>query len=103
MSLSPQQFAATRREIKANFDLTGLTKAQVAHDLHISLAKLDKLFALTQRSYNDPFIFRDYLREKVIAAGHTPIPFSAMGNDVHTYWFLDSDIIARREMTPGDD
>lgn len=103
MSLTPQQFEDTRREIWANFKLTGLTKEQVASDLNISLVKLDKLFALSQKSYNDPFIFRDYLREKVIEAGKKPIPFSAMGEDVHNYWFLDSEIIAKRQMTAVDD
>ncbi|WP_318765029.1 DUF2316 family protein [Lactiplantibacillus carotarum] len=103
MSLTPEQFEQTRQEIQANFKLTGLSKEQIASDLRISRVKLDRLFELSQRSYNDPFIFRDYLREKVVAAGHQPVPFSAMGEDVHHYWFLDPDIIERREMTPGDD
>lgn len=102
MSLTPQQFADTRQEIKANFDLTGLTKEQVASDLNISMVKLNRLFELSQQSYNDPFIFRDYLIEKVLEAGKKPIPFSAMGKDVHSYWFLDPEIIESRQMTPGD-
>lgn len=102
MSLNAQQMQATRDELQANFALTGLTKAQVADDLGISSTKLDHLFDLTQQSLNDPWILRNYLIEKVEADGKTPVPFTALSGDWHRYWFLNSAVIDRREMSAGD-
>lgn len=81
MSLNPEQMAATRHELQANFELTGLTKQQVAADLKISLTKLDHLFALTQQSLNDPWILRNYLLDQVKTQGKTPVPFTALSGD----------------------
>ena len=103
MSLNPQQRANTKHELQANFELTGLTKKEVASDLHISLFKLNHLFDLTQQSLSDPWILRNYLLEKVEAAGEQPIPFSALDGDWHRHWFLDVDAIDAARMTPGDD
>lgn len=102
MSLNPQQMDATRAELAQNFALTGLTKDQVAEDLHISRTKLDHLFSLTQQSLNDPWILRNYLLEKVNEAGKTPVTFTALKGDWHQYWFLDSRTIDAKAMTPGD-
>lgn len=102
MSLNPEQMAATRRELQANFELTGLTKAQVAAALHISETKLDHLFTLTQQSLNDPWILRNYLLDQVKAQGKTPVPFTALSGDWHRHWFLDAAAIDQRRMSPGD-
>ena len=37
MSLNPTQMKNTRKELKENFEISGLTKEQVASDLNISL------------------------------------------------------------------
>ncbi|WP_461212798.1 DUF2316 family protein [Lacticaseibacillus sp. GG6-2] len=103
MSLNPQQIADTIAEFDANLKLSGLTKQQVASDLHISLTKLEHLLNLTQQSLNDPWILRNYLIEKVQAAGKEPVPFTALRGDWHHYWFLDSGTIDRREFSYGDD
>lgn len=102
MSLNAQQLAATRQELHANFILTGLTKEQVAADLQISLTKLDHLFTLTQQSLNDPWILRNYLLERVAAIGQDPVSFTALSGDWHRHWFLDSEVIDRREMSAGN-
>jgi len=102
MTLNAQQMQATRDELQANFALTGLTKQQVARDLQISETKLNHLFDLTQQSLSDPWILRNYLIEKVEAAGKTPVPFTALGGDWHRHWFLDTNAIDNAQMTPGD-
>lgn len=102
MSLTPDQMAATRHELAANFALTGLTKGQVAAALNISTAKLDHLFTLTQQSLNDPWILRNYLLAQVQAQGKTPVPFTALKGDWHHYWFLDAAAIDQQQMSPGD-
>jgi len=102
MSLNPQQMAATRQELQKNFELTGLSKQQVAKDLQISPVKLERLFELAQRSLEDPWILRNYLIAKVEAVGKTPIPFTALSGDWHRHWFLNSDVIDRQQMSAGD-
>ncbi|WP_155287294.1 DUF2316 family protein [Lacticaseibacillus zhaodongensis] len=102
MSLNPQQMQNTRNELQANFERTGLSKEQVASDLHISMAKLDRLFSLDQQSLNDPWILRNYLLEKVAANGQDPVPFTALSGDWHRHWFLNSDLIDNRQMSAGD-
>lgn len=61
MTLNPHQIKNTQNELQQNFELSGLTREQVASDLHISLTKLNHLFTLTQSSLNDPWILRNYL------------------------------------------
>ncbi|WP_048001036.1 DUF2316 family protein [Lactiplantibacillus herbarum] len=102
MSLNPQQMVATRQELQENFMLTGLSKEQVANDLQISMVKLERLFALTQQSLEDPWILRNYLIEKVEEAGQTPVPFTALRGDWHRHWFLNSNVIDRQAMSAGD-
>lgn len=102
MSLNPQQVKNTINELHENFVRTGLTKAQVATDLHISLTKLDRLFTLTQSSLDDPWILRNYLIKKVKENGQEPVAFTALVGDWHQYWFLNSRAIDQRELTAGD-
>lgn len=103
MSLNQQQITNTINELQANFERSGLTKDQVAKDLHISLSKLNRLMSLTQNSLNDPWILRNYLIDKVKGNGQEPIPFTALVGDWHRYWFLDSHAIDQRKITAGDD
>lgn len=103
MTLNQQQITNTIAEFQENFKRSGLTKAQVATDLHISPVKLDHLMHLTQQSLSDPWILRNYLIEKVQANQQQPVPFTALVGDWHQYWFLDTAAIDQRRMTPGDD
>ena len=102
MSLNPQQITNTKNELQANFDLSGLTRKQVASDLQISLTKLDHLMTLTQESLNDPWILRNYLIERVEAKGEKPVPFTALTGDWHRHWFLNSQTIEKAVMSLGD-
>lgn len=95
MSLNPLQIHKTKKEFSQNFDLTGLSKEQVAQDLNISISTLENLLELKIQSINDPWILRNYLLEKVEKAGNEPVRFTALAGDWHNYWFLNADIIDR--------
>lgn len=99
---NPNQITDTINELQANFDLTGLTKEQIASDLDISLIKLDHLMTLTQQSLDDPWILRNYLIEKVELQGKHSVAFTALSGDWHRHWFLNSRAIDARKMSPGD-
>ena len=46
MSLNPLQMHNTKKELRKNFELTRLSKSEVATDLKISEVKLEKIFNL---------------------------------------------------------
>ena len=46
MSLNPLQMHNTKKELRQNFELTGLSKSEIANDLKISEVKLEKIFKL---------------------------------------------------------
>lgn len=102
MSLNPLQIQHTKKELRKNFELTGLSKSEIASDLKISEVKLEKIFNLKQRRLEDPWILRNYLLEKVEETGQQPVPFTALAGDWHRHWFLDSNLIDQRQMSEGD-
>lgn len=102
MSLNPLQIQHTKKELRKNFELTGLGKSEIANDLKISEVKLEKIFNLKQRRLEDPWILRNYLLEKVEKTGQQPVPFTALAGDWHRHWFLDSNLIDQRQMSEGD-
>ncbi len=102
MSLNPLQIQHTKKELRKNFELTGLSKSEIANDLKISEVKLEKIFNLKQRTLEDPWILRNYLLEKVKKTGQQPVPFTALAGDWHRHWFLDSNLIDQRQMSEGD-
>lgn len=53
MSLNPLQMHNTKKELRKNFELTRLSKSEVATDLKISEVKLEKIFNLKQRTLED--------------------------------------------------
>ena len=65
MSLNPLQMHNTKKELRKNFELTGLSKSEIANDLKISEVNLEKIFNLKQRTLEDTWILRNYLLEKV--------------------------------------
>ncbi len=47
----------TKKELRKNFELTRLSKSEVATDLKISEVKLEKIFNLKQRTLEDTWIY----------------------------------------------
>lgn len=102
MTLNPAQIKATQNELAQNFALSGLTKEQVCTELNISSSKCDHVMNLNQQALEDPWIMKNFLIEKVKAAGKQPVPFTALSGDYHRHWFLNSKIIESGQMTAGD-
>ena len=102
MSLNPLQMHNTKKELRQNFELTWLSKSEIANDLKISEVKLEKIFKLKQRTLEDTWILRNYLLEKVENAGQEPVPFTALAGDWHRHWFLNADLIDHQQMSKGD-
>ena len=70
----------TKKELRKNFELTRLSKSEVATDLKISEVKL----------------------EKIEKTGQQPAPFTALSGDWHRHWFLNSNLIDQQQMSKGD-
>ena len=90
MSLTKKQEDDTRRELKENFEKAGVTIRQVADDLGTTDNYIETIFRLDNSCHDDTWILKNYLIEKVIEAGKTPTPFTALGGDYHDIWFLNS-------------
>lgn len=93
MSLTMKQQDDTRRELKENFEKSGLTAEEVAADLATTPAYIEQILRLEPRSYDDTWILRNYLYEKVRAAGKTPTEFTALKGSHRNYWFLNAGYI----------
>lgn len=79
MSLTPDQIARTRGELRENLELTGLSEDQVTADLQWPVQRLQA--ALHVGGHTDPvdvWELRDYLERAVLDAGASPVPFSTL-------------------------
>ena len=93
MSLSEKQKDDTRKELKENFDKSGVNIQQVAADLGTTEAYIEQLMRLEPKKLEDTWILKNYLIEKVMEAGKTPTAFTALGGNYKVIWFLDADYI----------
>ena len=93
MSLSAKQKEDTRRELKENFDKSGVDIHKVAADLGTTEDYIEQLLRLEPKRLEDTWILKNYLLDKVGEAGKTPTKFTALGGDYRIIWFLDSDYI----------
>ena len=90
MSLSKSQLKATENELRENLEKSGLTVEQVAKDLGTDPDYIRQLLRVEPRRYEDTWILKNYLCEKVKEVGKTPTPFTALAGDYHVIWFLDA-------------
>ena len=90
MSLTAKQEEDTRRELKENFDKAGVTIHEIAADLGTTDDYIEQLMRLEPRRYEDTWILKNYLTDKVKEAGKTPTAFTALGGNHHIIWFLNS-------------
>ena len=93
MSLSAKQKDDTRRELKENFDLAGVSVQQVARDLGTTEEYIMQLMQLEPKRLEDTWILKNYLIEKIKKTGGTPIAFTALGGDYHVISFLNPEYI----------
>ncbi len=93
MSLTYQQQEDTRRELRENFEKAGVTVQQTAADLGTTPEYIEQLLRLEPNRYEDTWILKNYLIEKVREAGKKPTKFTALGGNYKVIWFLDSKYI----------
>ena len=98
MSLTKKQLNDTGRELRENLDKSGLSIEQVAADLATSSEYIEQLLRLEPRRYEDTWILKNYLLDKVREAGKTPTEFTALAGDYRIIWFLDADYIDRKKI-----
>lgn len=102
MSLTIKQQDDTRRELRENFEKSGLAVEEVAADLATTPEYIEQLFRLESKSHDHTWILRNYLYEKVKAGGKTPTEFTALKGSHRNHWFLNADVIERGKiMYPG--
>ncbi|MDA3965197.1 DUF2316 family protein [Enterococcus thailandicus] len=99
MSLTKQQQINTLNEFQENFALLGSSTQEIADELRTSPEKVEAILLLQPATIEEPWILKNYLIEKLIEQGKTPIPFSALIGDYHDYWFLDTRKIEKRILT----
>ena len=99
MSLTAEEQQRTCAELRANLALTGLADADVAAVLGFSAGQLAETLALGRASQPaDVWLVRDYLEQRVLASGRTPVPFTVLteqSRQLAAGWF-------RLRQAPGD-
>ena len=93
MSLSAKQMDDTRRELRENLDKAGVEIQEIATELGTTQEYIMQLLRLEPKRYEDTWILKNYLIEKVKKAGKTPTAFTALGGDYHVIRFLDAKYI----------
>ena len=93
MSLTAKQEEDTRRELRDNWEKAGVSIKQIASDLGTTEDYIEQLFRLEPRRYEDTWILKNYLIDKVREAGNKPTKFTALGGNHHIIWFLNSSYI----------
>lgn len=79
MSLNEAQIEHTSRELYANFELAGLTPAEVQADLHFTERQLEETLEVTPESRpGDVWLLRDYLEQTILGHGGTPVEFTVL-------------------------
>ena len=79
MTLNIEQRAQTSKELTANLQLTGLSRAVVESDLGVTPAEFEETITLGPDSSGDAVRrLRSYLDEKLAQAGTDPYPYSAL-------------------------
>jgi hypothetical protein len=79
MTLNPKQRQKTSEELISNFEISGLSNAEVQQDLGFSPEQLDETLQVGPgSSRGDVLRLRDYLDRKVLEAGEEPFPYSLL-------------------------
>lgn len=78
MSLNTAQREATRAELRANLELSGLTVAQVAEGLKLPESDVEEALRLAGASPASVWHVRDFLEDSIEAQGLTAHPYSSL-------------------------
>jgi hypothetical protein len=99
MSLNRKEQDDTRRELRENLDLAGLTPPEIARALRVSPERVESALGVHGASPVDVWLVRDYLDVTVRSRGRDPFPFSLLTEESRSAaqgWFplLDvSDVV----------
>ncbi|MBC1501261.1 DUF2316 family protein [Listeria weihenstephanensis] len=99
MTLTNQQIANTKKEFADNIQISGLSIPTIAKELNTNEEKIESILALNTKAFEDGWILRNYLLEKIKEQGKQPEPFTALVGDHHDYWFLNARKIDKRKMS----
>ncbi|WP_430785619.1 DUF2316 family protein [Actinoplanes sp. G11-F43] len=79
MSLTAEQRARTREELRANFGLSGVPASQAARALGLTEQQLEDALDMAPSVHPaDIWTLRDYLEREVLARGEAPVPFTVL-------------------------
>jgi hypothetical protein len=91
MSLTTEQRHRTATELRANLVLAGVTEAHLRHDTDLDDHQFREAMHVSSRSRPEHvWLLRDRLQVLVRAAGHQPVPFTVLTDDVRaaaSVWF----------------
>ena len=95
MSLNRSERAATRDELRANLDLSGLTANEVAAGIGLEIERVRDALEVAGARPADVWLVRDYLDREVRAAGAVPKPYSSLTENMRASaqaWFAIADV-----------
>ena len=95
MSLTTAEQQATRRELQANFALTGLDLATVATALQTTPAHVQAVLDLEVHAIEEPWILRNYLAEVLREQHVEGVPYTRLSGSPRRFWFLNQARIVR--------
>lgn len=99
MSLNFIEKRNTIKELAANREIAGLTFEEIANDLQTNAAVIEQIFSLQTNVIENPWVLKEYLADKIQAAGKVAIDYTALVGDYHEYWFLNSQYIDQQKIT----
>lgn len=90
MSLTPAQQRQTVAELQANFELSGLSTADLRQLTGWTQSRIVAALTMDGPDPADVWRLRDLLESEVVAAGRTPVPYSVLTEEARAYaetWF----------------
>jgi hypothetical protein len=79
MSLTAAQQQRTSSELRANIALSGLSAGDVQAALGFTAERLEQVLSVgPAASPADVWLLRDYLEQRVLAQGGTPVPYTVL-------------------------
>ena len=96
MSLNKEQRAITSEELKAHFEKSTLSKADLADALDVSVEDIDHVLAMKapkfgaklQRFIHLVWDVRDEINHDIRKHGKEPAPYTYLKGEKEDYWFL---------------
>ena len=98
--LTHAQTRATRDELLANLDLSGLDRESLGAAVGFDPERLDRTLQMRKADPSDVWLLRDFLDQVIRDRGRTPRPWTVLINhDIARQWFT----IYPTPPTPPDD